>query len=204
MRHFFWIKEGLRVAATILAAALIYSLLIGMQSSWGPLDLLQTTVIYLAVSGCIMAMIFSMGLYQTLIPLSLRFGGLRADVITGIQLYRLALILPVVLATAGLAVLSPIPMDTTLVLVIAVFLFFNGLGGVLGAFSQKLSKNAQTALSTIAVLAAVGLLGVIALVLLNVFALTKSVLWIFLGLSVAVYGVCTYFEARAVHHFCVR
>lgn len=210
MKHLFWVKEGLRITAATFAGAAVYTLLMRLQSSGDEIfaDYLDMGLIYLTVMGAIMALIFSLGLHQILIPLTISFGAERREVIAGIQLYRLTVVLPVLLVSGVLAavtsVVEPGDLWIFLVLEISAFLFFNALGGLMGTLTGKLSTGLITGISIALVLIGVILMGLVVVLGVVYLELSQWIIWIIFSICALTYAICSIFEWRAIRRCCVR
>lgn len=209
MRLLYWIKEGLRITAAVFAAAAIYMLLTVSQDSgdtWQ--DYLYTGTTYLVIFGAFMTMALNATVYQVHIPLTISFGSTRAEALLGIQCYRLTIMLPVLTVSAILVGIAGeaawLDFPTILLLGAGAFLAFNGLGGVLGIFSTKLSKGVLAAVSIAAMLLAITVLGLSVLLFAVIFEQGHGTAWIILGLGALVYALCSIAEARTLKGFRVK
>lgn len=205
MRRFYWVKEGLRFSAVVLMAGGLYGIFIALMNEENDTlgDILYMSALYLGMFGAFMSLIFNMGLYQSLLPLALSFGGTRREAMQGLQLCRIANLIPVVAAVALCAARQSEPF-VEVTLMIAAGLLFSGLGGLVGSLAPVLSKGVLALVSAAAVLGGMVLIGAAAFLAVVAFGSSGGILWTILGISVLGYAVCSLFEARAVRHWCVR
>lgn len=209
MRRLYWIKEGLKVVAFIFIASALYTLFMAIMNTEDDVSggFLRQGAIYFVIMGVMMSLLYNMGLHQTVIPLSLSFGGTRREAVLGVQLYRLTVLFFLLVGGAALLILLHMEFDALLFaipIIIGVYLFFSGLGGLLGSFSNKLSKKALSVLSVITILVVANIL--IFLVMALDFGLNpSSTLGLpLLAIGILVYGICCVFEVRSIRRHYVR
>ena len=205
MRRFHWIKEGLVQTAAILGAAAVYTLFLFMtgDSSKSLHDYFEMATIYLVGMAVIMPAIFNIYTYAQTVPLTLSFGVTRKEVWLGLQLYRIAMLLPVVGAIVLLFVLgSRVDILASLVLTLAGGLYFSGIGGFSGALTVKLGRGTllMIALVWIVSLALAAVLVVIPVVNEKV----DILIYILPPVGALVYTMCTCFEKKAIKALCVK
>lgn len=205
MRRFHWIKEGLVQTAVILGAAAVYTLFLFMtgDSSKSLHDYFEMATIYLVGMAVIMPAIFNIYTYAQTVPLTLSFGVTRKEVWLGLQLYRIAMLLPVGGAIVLLFVLgSRVDILASLVLTLAGGLYFSGIGGFSGALTVKLGRGTllMIALVWIVSLALAAVLVVIPVVNEKVYIL----IYILPLVGALVYTLCTCFEKKAIKALCVK
>lgn len=205
MRRFHWIKEGLVQTAVILGAAAVYTLFLFMtgDSSKSLHDYFEMATIYLVGMAVIMPAIFNIYTYAQTVPLTLSFGVTRKEVWLGLQLYRIAMLLPVVGAIVLLFVLgSRVDILASLVLTLAGGLYFSGIGGFSGALTVKLGRGTllMIALVWIVSLALAAVLVVIPVVNEKV----DILIYILPPVGALVYTMCTCFEKKAIKALCVK
>ena len=205
MRRFHWIKEGLVQTAVILGAAAVYTLFLFMtgDSSKSLHDYFEMATIYLVGMAVIMPAIFNIYTYAQTVPLTLSFGVTRKEVWLGLQLYRIAMLLPVVGAIVLLFVLgSRVDILPSLVLTLAGGLYFSGIGGFSGALTVKLGRGTllMIALVWIVSLALAAVLVVIPVVNEKV----DILIYILPLVGALVYTLCTCFEKKAIKALCVK
>lgn len=209
MRRLYWVKEGLKVAGFIFGATALYSLFMALlNTDEDPLQsFFQQGTTYFAIMGVLMSLLNNMSAHQTIIPISLSFGGTRKEALWGIQLYRLTVL---IFLLAGAFVMFGLMLSDISILfraipiMIGTYLFFAGLGGLMGTFVSRISK---------------GVLGVIVgfATLLVMFILIFAILGLDIGLEIsdyipwlifipgaAVYGICSFFEVRSIRRHYVR
>lgn len=208
MKKLFWAKEGLRITLAIFAATAVYTFLMGSMDQKAGKELLTIACMYLAVMSAAIALATGIGIYQTLIPLTLGFNAPRRSVIAGIQIYRLMTLIPVVAVCTILAAVGERFFMTVTwtypVLVTAALLFCNALGGVMGILSTKFGKGIQIALAVVLSILCFAIMMVAVIVGLEFATQFHWIIWIILGIGSAVYAVCTLFEVRTIRRFCVR
>lgn len=211
MRRLFWVKEGLRYVVAVLGASFLYSLFMmiaGSEKDW--IDTLTMATMYLVMFSAIMALVFNMTLYQSVLPLTISFGCLRKEALVGLQIYRLTVLIPVTAITAVLAAMVAPDIGTQawiiVVLEIAAYLFCTSIGGLIGPLSGKLSKTLLGVLYGVAMLAFMVILagGIIVVFIMEELNVLGWVAWLVLGVAVAVYGLCSIAEIRGIKHLCVR
>ena len=205
MRRFHWIKEGLVQAAVILSAAAVYTLFLFMtgDSTKSLHDYFEMATIYLVGMAVIMPAIFNIYTYAQTVPLTLSFGVTRKEVWLGLQLYRIAMLLPVGGAIVLLFVLgSRVDILASLVLTLAGGLYFSGIGGFSGALTVKLGRGTllMIALVWIVSLALAAVLVVIPVVNEKV----DILIYILPLVGALVYTMCTCFEKKAIKALCVK
>ena len=205
MRRFHWIKEGLVQAAVILSAAAVYTLFLFMtgDSTKSLHDYFEMATIYLVGMAVIMPAIFNIYTYTQTVPLTLSFGVTRKEVWLGLQLYRIAMLLPVMGANVLLFVLgSRVDILVSLVLTLAGGLYFSGIGGFSGALTVKLGRGTllMIALVWIVSLALAAVLVVIPVVNEKV----DILIYILPLVGALVYTLCTCFEKKAIKALCVK
>ena len=205
MRRFHWIKEGLVQAAVILSAAAVYTLFLFMtgDSTKSLHDYFEMATIYLVGMAVIMPAIFNIYTYTQTVPLTLSFGVTRKEVWLGLQLYRIAMLLPVVGAIVLLFVLgSRVDILASLVLTLAGGLYFSGIGGFSGALTVKLGRG------TLLMIALVWIVSLaLAAVLVVIPVVNKKVdilIYILPLVGTLVYTLCTCFEKKAIKALCVK
>ena len=205
MRRFHWIKEGLVQTAVILGAAAVYTLFLFMtgDSSKSLHDYFEMATIYLVGMAVIMPAIFNIYTYAQTVPLTLSFGVTRKEVWLGLQLYRIAMLLPVVGAIVLLFVLgSRVDILASLVLTLAGGLYFSGIGGFSGALTVKLGRG------TLLMIALVWIVSIaLAAVLVVIPVVNKKVdilIYILPLVGTLVYTLCTCFEKKAIKALCVK
>lgn len=205
MRRFHWIKEGLVQAAVILSAAAVYTLFLFMagDSTKSLHDYFEMATIYLVGMAVIMPAIFNIYTYTQTVPLTLSFGVTRKEVWLGLQLYRIAMLLPVMGANVLLFVLgSRVDILVSLVLTLAGGLYFSGIGGFSGALTVKLGRG------TLLMIALVWIVSLaLAAVLVVIPVVNKKVdilIYILPLVGTLVYTLCTCFEKKAIKALCVK
>lgn len=205
MRRFHWIKEGLVQTAVILGAAAVYTLFLFMtgDSTKSLHDYFEMATIYLVGMAVIMPAIFNIYTYAQTVPLTLSFGVTRKEVWLGLQLYRIAMLLPVVGAIVLLFVLgSRVDILASLVLTLAGGLYFSGIGGFSGALTVKLGRG------TLLMIALVWIVSLaLAAVLVVIPVVNKKVdilIYILPLVGTLVYTLCTCFEKKAIKALCVK
>lgn len=205
MRRFHWIKEGLVQAAVILSAAAVYTLFLFMtgDSTKSLHDYFEMATIYLVGMAVIMPAIFNIYTYTQTVPLTLSFGVTRKEVWLGLQLYRIAMLLPVMGANVLLFVLgSHVDILLSLVLTLAGGLYFSGIGGFSGALTVKLGRG------TLLMIALVWIVSLaLAAVLVVIPVVNKKVdilIYILPLVGTLVYTLCTCFEKKAIKALCVK
>lgn len=206
MRRFYWFKEGLIHAAVILVAAAVYTLCLLMadDSQRSLQDYFEMATIYLVGMTVIMPAIFNISTYIQTVPLTLSLGATRKEVWVGIQLYRMAMLLPVVAVIALLFVLgSHVDILVSLALTLAGGLYFSGIGGLSGALTVKLGRN--TLLVAIALIWIVSLAVAALLVVIPVAnEQTDALIYILPSVGMLVYVLCTCFEKKSMAALCVK
>jgi hypothetical protein len=166
---------------------------------------LEMAVWYLVAMAVIMPMIFHMIIYGTTVPLALSLGATRKEVWMGLQLYRLAMLLPVLGGVVLVAVLgAAVDFWLVFVLLLAGYLFFGGIGGVLGVLSTKLSRGAL--LAVIFAISTGGLSVAAGAALLTVLAweMVPALIFILPVVGLLVYVACTCYERKAIRAICVK
>ena len=205
MRRFHWIKEGLVQAAVILSAAAVYTLFLFMtgDSTKSLHDYFEMATFNLVGMAEIMPAIFNIYTYTQTVPLTLSFGVTRKEVWLGLQLYRIAMLLPVMGANVLLFVLgSRVDILVSLVLTLAGGLYFSGIGGFSCALTVKLGRGPllMIALVWIVSLALAAVLVVIPVVNKKV----DILIYILPLVGTLVYTLCTCFEKKAIKALCVK
>lgn len=208
MRRFYWIKQGLLHSAAILGATVLYSVYIFVLESSHRYDVqryLGMATGYLAVLTAVLPTIFSQMLHASTIPLTLSLGATRKETWVGLQLYRLAILLPVLGGMALFFILgSGVDIQLTLILMLSGYLYFNGVGCILGILSTKLSRGA---LAITTALISVGSLALAAVpVILTLLAREYAVVLIYIlpAFGILIYGICTHFERKTIKTTCVK
>ncbi len=209
MRRLYWVKEGMKVVAILFCATALYSLLMALLNTEYSLleEAMRQGAIYFVILGIMMALLNNMSIHQTIIPLSLSFGGTRKEAISGVQLYRLTVLIFLLIGAFvmfGLMLPDISILFGAIPIMLGAYLFFAGLGGLLGTFVSKINK---------------GVLGVIVVfaTLLIIFILIFAILGLEIGLEIsdyipllifipgaAVYGICSIFEVRSIQRHYVR
>ena len=212
MRRLYWVKEGLKVVGFIFGAAVLYSLLMAfMTAEEAPLqDFLQQSTVYFATMSIVMAFLNNMCVHQTIIPISLSFGCTRKESILGIQLFRLTVLLFLLIGASvmiGLMLSDIFILFEAIPIMIGAYLFFAGLGGLLGTFASNVPKIVLGVLSGLAIVFVIILCTII---LLATMGLETDVevytyfSWFALIIGVATYGICSIFEVRSIRRHYVR
>lgn len=210
MRRFYWIKEGLTLAGSVLLATVAYGLIMALMNGEDKtlMDHINLSIFYFALVGAMLTMMFNITAYQTILPLALSFGATRKEVRTGMQIYRLSVILPL-LAILALALAMTASSRATeswviLLLELAALTLFSGVGCVLGTLVQKLGPQAA---SRISVLVSFGVMIIAGGAMAFAFIATDAgylAVWIGLALGIAVYIGCSIYEGKVIRNFCVR
>lgn len=207
MRRFYWIKEGLLYAAAMLIATVLYTLFMVMMngSEKTTQEYLSTAIGYLTGLAAILPVIFNMSAYRLTIPLTLSFGATRKETLWGIQLYRIAMLVPVLGAMVLLSVLSSAEKSWVApVLLLTGCLVSSGIGGLLGALSLKLSGGILTLVTILVMVFGVALATLLVMVVLAVEEEPAVLVYILPAIGALVYGICSCFELRAIKALYVR
>lgn len=211
MRRLFWVKEGLQYVVSVLGSSFLYSLLMmitGSEKEW--IDTLTMATMYLVMFSAVMALVFNMTLYQSVLPLAISFGCGRKEALAGLQIYRLTVLIPLAGITAMLAAMTASDIGTQawiiVVLEIAAYLLCTGIGGWIGSCSGKLSKTVMGILYVAAMLILIVILGggIVVFLVIEELNVLGWAAWLVLGAAAAIYGLCSIAEIRAVKCFCVR
>lgn len=206
MRRFYWIKEGLLHAAAMLIATVLYTLFMVMMngSEKTTQEYLSTAIGYLTGLAAILPVIFNMSAYRLTIPLTLSFGATRKETLWGLQLYRIAMLVPVLGAMVLLSVLSSAEKSWVApVLLLTGCLVSSGIGGVLGALSLKLSGSILTLVTILVMVFGVALAALLVMVVLAVEE-PAVLVYILPAIGALVYGICSSFEVKAIKALYVR
>lgn len=211
MRRLFWVKEGLQYVVAVLGSSFLYSLFMMIAgSAKGWIDTLTMATMYLVMFSAVMALVFNMTLYQSILPLAISFGCGRKEALAGLQIYRLTVLIPLAGITAVLAVPTASDIGTQawiiVVLEIAAYLFCTSIGGLIGPLSGKLSKTVMGVLYIVAMLVFIVMIagGIIVFFMMEELNVLGWVAWLVLGVAAALYGLCSIAEIRGIKHFCVR
>lgn len=206
MRLRYWIKEALKLSALAILATLFYTAMMAWmneENNWK--SSLNMGAIYLTMFGGFMGMMQGIAVYQVHVPLAISFGATRKEVLWGIHCYRLVITV-LLLAVAGVmcALAEELWIWGALLAGICLFLVFNGMGAILGSFSNRLGKTAVilTMIGALLLLAGAVAVVVIGQNLLQMHGVLFSAL--LLGLSILVYALCMGHEVKAIRKFSVR
>lgn len=207
MRRFYWFKDGLPQSVAILGIAVLYPLFIFLMGDpqRGFLEYLEMATWYLVAMAVFMPVIFNLLIYGTTVPLTLSLGATRKEAWTGLQLYRLAMLLPLLGGVVLLAVLGA-TMDFWLVFVLLLsgYLFFGGIGGILGVLGTKLSRGALVAVTAAISTCSLAVAAVAALLTVLAEQVAFSLIFILPVVGLLVYIACTCFEKKAIKALCVK
>lgn len=201
MRRFYWIKQGLTYGAIVLAASVFYPVYIatmdGFQRSLP--EYLELTSIYLAAMTVIMPAVLGLIIYGTTVPLALSLGATRKEAWVGLQLYRLAMLLPVLGELTLFAVFeTTIDFWLIVVMLLSGYLLSGGIGGIMGILTPKVSGA-----SRIAVVCVIFIAGLSVAVAAVVFAVVvwewmPALIVILPLLAALVYTLCTCCERKVI------
>lgn len=201
MHRFYWIKQGLTYGAILLAASGLYPVYIatmdGFQRSLP--EYLELTSMYLAAMTVIMPPVLGLIIYGTTIPLALSLGATRKEAWVGLQLYRLAMLLPVLGEITLFAVFeTTIDFWLILVMLLSGYIFSGGLGGILGILTPKVSGASRIVVVCVIFIAGLSL-AVAAVVFAVVIWEWVPALILFLPLTAALlYTLFTCCERKAI------
>lgn len=209
MRRLYWVKEGLKVVATIFGATALYSLFMALlNTDEDPLQsFFRQGTIYFVIMGVLMSLLSNMGLHQTIIPISLSFGGTRKEAIWGVQLYRLIVLLFLLIGASvlfGLMLSDVSILLGTIPIIIGLYLFFAGLGGLLGTFVSRISKGVLVVIVGFATLLIMFILIFVILGMGIGLEISDYIPWLIFIPCAAVYGICSIFEVRSIRRHYVR
>lgn len=210
MRRLYWIKEGLRMAATVLIACVVYTSLIAftVNANYTLPEHLENAFVYTSLLSSIIGFFFNIFSYQSLIPIALSFGCTRRETMLGVQLFRLAYFIPPLLASAVLAFLmgSDAGIDPFAMISISTSMYLSGssLGALAGAFTAKNMGGRSLAILITTVILGNIVAFVVSFVILAPIDQLRMMLWIMPVIGGVSYLVCSIFEARALKRCCVR
>lgn len=209
MRRLYWVKEGLKVVGIIFGATALYSLFMALlNTDEDPLQsFFRQGTIYFVLMGGLMSLLSNMGIHQTIIPISLSFGGTRKEAVWGVQLYRLTVLLFLLIGASvlfGLMFSDISILFRTFPIVIGVYLFFVGLGGLLGTFVSRISKGVLAVIVGFATLLVMFILIFVILGMGIGVEISDYIPWLIFIPGAAVYGICSIFEVRSIKRHYVR
>lgn len=210
MRRLYWIKEGLRLAATVLIACVVYTAMIAftVNANYTLPEHLENAFVYMLLLSAIVGFFFNISSYQSFIPIALSFGCTRRETVLGMQLFRLAYFIPPLLASAVLAGLmgSDAGIDPLAMISISIGMYLSGsaLGALIGTITAKnVSGPSFGILITTVILGNIVAL-VVSFVILAPIDQLRMMLWIIPVIGGVSYLVCSIFEAQALKRCCVR
>ena len=201
MRRFYWIRQGVGHGAVLLVASMLYCVFMATADDFGRSfqEYLKLASMYLTGMAVFMPVIFNMGSYAVTLPLTLSLGATRKEGWIGLQLYRLAMILPVMGSLALIAVLRATS-DFWLFFVILLsgYLVFSGIGGLMGILTTKLSRGSLVAAVAAISIGAVAVTVVVGVVIAVVSKVVPALIAIAPFLAALVYAFCTCHERKAI------
>lgn len=209
MRLRYWLAEGGRITLSVFVSSLLYSLLMGVNSFTGdPMDALRTGSMYLLLFGTIMSMALCANVYLIHVNLSLSFGCTRKEAFLGLQVFRLAIAVPVILVSGGLMALAGGSREISPGMMMgagaAAFLLNNALGGVLGILSTRRRRAFLVAVQIVLTILGTGLVGFALYMLIFEWELQLWGLGILLAVGAALYGLSSAAEWRCLKRLSVR
>lgn len=209
MRRLYWVKEGLKVVGIIFGTTALFYLFIALlNTDEDPLQsFFQQGTIYFVIMGVLLALLGNMGIHQTIIPISLSFGGTRKEAVWGVQLYRLTVLLFLLAGASSLfgLMLSDVSLLLlTIPAMIGVYLFFAGLGGLLGTSVSRISKGVLAVIVGFATLLVMFILIFVILGMGIGVEISDYIPWLIFIPGAAVYGICSIFEVRSIKLHYVR
>ena len=210
MRKLYWIIEGLKMDAAIFAASFVYSFLIASQklAEGGWMQVMQMGAIYTLVMGGAMMLISSVNLYWLHVPLALMFSSTRKETYIGLQYYRLAIAVPVLLVSSIMCTMTypEFRANTWMVVVLGMsaFMILGGIGGILGYICYKLSKAALMGIMLFTLFLVIILVTAMTIGFAVFLKIADSAIWIVFGLGIFVHIIGNVMEYKRIKGFCVR
>lgn len=208
MRLGYWIKTGLKNGLAIIGSAVLFSLMMLLQSEETSLPLtLRMSIGFLLAFGILMSMVMNITVYKQQLFVSLSFGSSRKEAFVGMQLFRLIPIVLIFGAAVLVMLLQGLQVGWQILACAGVALVLGAVGSGIGMVSLKFGRGFAIVCSVIIGFAfGMGGLALMAVI----FAadgwqdVPSFVPWIILAVGAAAHGISMIPEYKTVYRSNVK